>query len=38
QTLAKIKKDTDRDYWMGAEEAVKYGLVHQIVTNQSEIA
>jgi len=37
QTLAKIKKDTDRDFWMPAEEAVKYGLVGKIVTNQSEI-
>ena len=37
QTLAKIKKDTDRDYWMTATEAVKYGLVHKIVTSQSEV-
>jgi len=37
QTLAKIKKDTDRDYWMSATEAVKYGLVHKIVTSQSEV-
>lgn len=38
QTLAKIKKDTDRDFWMPAEEAVKYGLVGKIVTSQSEIS
>ena len=38
QTLAKIKKDTDRDFWMPAEEAVKYGLVGKIVTRQSEIS
>jgi len=37
QTLAKIKKDTDRDYWMSATEAVKYGLVSKIVTSQSEV-
>ena len=37
QTLARIKKDTDRDYWMSAEEAVKYGLVGKIVASQSEI-
>ncbi len=37
QTLAKIKKDTDRDFWMSAEEAVKYGLVGKIVSSQSEI-
>lgn len=38
QTLAKIKKDTDRDFWMPAEEAVKYGLVGKIVTSQKEVA
>lgn len=37
QTLAKIKKDTDRDFWMPAEEAVKYGLVGKIVSSQGEI-
>lgn len=37
QTLAKIKKDTDRDYWMSAEEAVKYGLVNKIVTSRTEV-
>ena len=37
QTLAKIKKDTDRDFWMPAEEAVAYGLVGKIVTSQNEI-
>ena len=37
QTLEQIKKDTDRDYWMTAEGAVKYGLVGKIVTSQSEI-
>ena len=37
QTLEQIKKDTDRDYWMGAEEAKAYGLVGKIVTSHSEI-
>ena len=37
QTLAKIKKDTDRDFWMSAQEAVKYGLVGKIVNSQSEV-
>lgn len=35
--LKKIKEDTDRDFWMSAEEAVKYGLVGKIVTSQKEI-
>ncbi|MFT5931726.1 MAG: ATP-dependent Clp protease protease subunit [Hyphomonas sp.] len=37
KSLEQIKKDTDRDFWMSAEEAVKYGLVNKIVTNQGEI-
>lgn len=31
QTLEKIEKDSDRDYFMTAEEAKKYGLVDKIV-------
>ncbi len=31
QELAKIEKDTDRDYFMTAEEAVKYGIVDKII-------
>ncbi len=27
QTVERIRKDTDRDYWMSATEAVDYGLV-----------
>ncbi|WP_084398337.1 ATP-dependent Clp protease proteolytic subunit [Henriciella aquimarina] len=38
QPLEKIKEDTDRDYWMSAEEAVEYGLVGKIVTSRKEIA
>lgn len=35
--LEQIEKDTDRDFWMSAEEAVKYGLVGQIVSHRDEI-
>jgi ATP-dependent Clp protease protease subunit len=31
QTLQKIAEDTDRDYFMSAEEAKKYGIVDKIV-------
>ena len=31
QKLSKIEKDTDRNFFMGAEEAVKYGLVDKIM-------
>jgi ATP-dependent Clp protease protease subunit len=32
QTMAKIEKDTDRDRFMAAEEAKKYGLIDKIIT------
>ncbi|WP_034737379.1 ATP-dependent Clp protease proteolytic subunit [Hyphomonas chukchiensis] len=37
KSLDQIKKDTDRDFWMSAEEAVEYGLVNKIVTHRGEI-
>jgi ATP-dependent Clp protease protease subunit len=32
QPLSKIEKDTDRDFYMGADEAVKYGLLDEVIT------
>jgi ATP-dependent Clp protease, protease subunit len=29
-----IAKDMDRDYWMGADEAKKYGIVDEIITKK----
>ncbi|MDR3602427.1 MAG: ATP-dependent Clp endopeptidase proteolytic subunit ClpP [Desulfosporosinus sp.] len=34
QPLEKIEKDTERDYYMTAEEAKEYGLVDQILEKQ----
>ena len=34
QTLAKIEKDTDRDFYLTADEAVDYHLVDKIVTTK----
>ncbi len=31
QTLKKVEKDTERDYFMSAAEAVEYGLVDKVV-------
>ncbi len=31
QKLSKIEKDAERDFWMGAEEAKKYGLIDEVV-------
>lgn len=30
QSFDKVMKDFDRDYWMGAEESVEYGIVDRI--------
>ncbi len=37
QPLAKVEKDTDRNFWMSAKEAQEYGLVGQIVQSAAEI-
>ena len=34
KTLAQIEKDADRNYWMNADEAVKYGIVDKIITKR----
>jgi ATP-dependent Clp protease, protease subunit len=31
QTFEKIERDSDRDYWMTAEEAKEYGLVDEVI-------
>ncbi len=31
QSLGKIEKDTDRDFWLSAEEAKEYGLIDEII-------
>ena len=37
QSLEKVSKDTDRDFYMTAEEALKYGLVDKIFTTRKRI-
>ena len=34
QTLDKIQKDTDRDYFMSAEEAKAYGIVDEVIVGK----
>ena len=36
QELAKIEKDTDRDYFMSAAEAVQYGLIDRVIAHPTE--
>ena len=37
QDLEKVEKDTDRDFWMGADEAREYGLIDRTVTTRGEL-
>jgi len=32
QTVEKIMKDFDRDYWMDAKESIEYGIVDAVLT------
>ena len=36
QPIEKIEKDTDRDYFMSAEEAMNYGLIDRVIAHPSE--
>jgi ATP-dependent Clp protease protease subunit len=36
QPLPKIEKDTDRDYFMSAAEAVQYGLIDRVIAHPTE--
>lgn len=37
QPLERVEKDTTRDFWMNAEAAKEYGLIHRIVGHAGEI-
>ncbi|OGC09202.1 ATP-dependent Clp endopeptidase, proteolytic subunit ClpP [candidate division WOR-1 bacterium RIFOXYC2_FULL_37_10] len=37
QSLEKIEKDTDRDFYMSADEAKKYGLIDQVISSVKEV-
>ncbi|SDW46499.1 ATP-dependent Clp protease, protease subunit [Marininema mesophilum] len=36
QTLKKVQQDTDRDFFMEAEEAKKYGLIDKVITQATK--
>lgn len=38
QPLEKVDKDTDRNYWLNAKEAVDYGIVNKIISKYDELA
>ncbi len=37
KTLEVIERDTDRDFFMGAQEAVKYGIVDKVLTSRENV-
>ncbi len=37
QTLEKVTLDTDRNYWMGPDEAIAYGMVTKVITSAAEL-
>jgi len=37
QTVERIVKDTQRNYWLSAEEAIEYGLVSRIIHNTADV-
>ncbi len=37
QPYEKVVADTERNFWMGAEDAVKYGLVAKVISSAKEV-
>ena len=37
QPLERVERDTERDYWMSAEESLEYGLVGRIISSFDDI-
>jgi len=37
QEITKIEKDTDRNFWMSAEEAKNYGIVDTVIKTKEEL-
>ena len=35
--FAQVEKDTDRDYWMNASEAVSYSLINKVISRRDEL-
>ena len=37
KNLSQVEKDTDRDFWLDAEEAVRYGLISKVINSVSQL-
>ena len=38
QPLATVLNDIERDFWMSADEAIKYGIVSRVIERQTDLA
>ncbi|ORM62780.1 ATP-dependent Clp protease proteolytic subunit [Pantoea rodasii] len=38
QAIERIEQDTQRDFWLSAEQAVEYGLVSKVIVTEQDIA
>lgn len=37
QSLERVSRDTDRDYWMNSKEAVAYGLIEKTISTRDDL-
>jgi len=37
KSLEQVEKDTDRDYWLNAQEALEYGLISRVVERADQL-
>jgi len=37
QSMERVRKDTDRDFWMSAEEACVYGLISRVASTRADM-
>lgn len=37
QTVERIAKDTNRDFWLNTEEALEYGLLGSVISSQADL-
>ena len=36
ERIEQVEKDADRDYWMTSEEAVKYGMIDEVLVRNNK--
>jgi ATP-dependent Clp protease protease subunit len=38
QSIERVSRDTDRDYWVNAKEAIAYGLIEKIISTRGDLS